>query len=204
MNRISSLNITRRRWIILTIASTGWALLWFGGGGCASSAPSSGRESTPILPWGGGGVKIGYIRSDVIMQKLPEYRDAENTLQRENEGWLKEAENLESQIRIKESQLEELRLILSEERRKTMEDELAELKRKLYRFRQDTWYAEDCRYIRRRREIFDPIDAKVTQAVKKVAEERGLDIVIDTVSGNVVYGKPVFDITELVIEELKR
>ncbi|MFN3820855.1 MAG: OmpH family outer membrane protein, partial [bacterium] len=109
MKSISFLKSYGQRWRIFACASSVWALLWFGVGGCAGSAPSSGRESSPILPWGGGGTKIGYIRSDVIMQKLPEYRDAENTLQRENEGWLKEAENLESQIRIKESQLEELR-----------------------------------------------------------------------------------------------
>lgn len=175
-------------------------------GGCAGSSPSPipGEEKAPRIGWGGGGAKIGYVRSDVIMQQLQEYRDAENTLQRENQGWLQEAEKMENEIRIKEAQLEELRLILSDERRKALEDELTQMKRELNRYRQQTWYAEDCRYVRRRRELFDPIDAKVTQAVKQVAEEKGLDMVFDTVSGNVVYGKPALDITDLVLEKLRK
>jgi Skp family chaperone for outer membrane proteins len=44
----------------------------------------------------------------------------------------------------------------------------------------------------------------VNDAIWKIAEERGLDMVFDTVSGNIVYANVALDITDLVLEELEQ
>ncbi len=175
---------------------------------CAGTSP--GASSTPgkvggtVLPWSTGGLKIGYINSDVIAKRLTDYRDAEKILENENRQWQIEAEKMEADIRAKESELEELRLILSDERRKALEDDINQKRKDLYKYRQDTWFAENSRYMKRRRELMDPIDTKVTDAIYKVAEAKGLDVVFDAVSGNMVYVNPAFDITELELEELQK
>lgn len=170
-------------------------------GGATPSTPSGGGTT---FPWSSGGIKIGYVRSDVISQQLPDYRDVDNALRSENNLWTAEAEKMESELRGKESQLEELKLILGEERRKQLETEVNTGRKELQRFRQTTWFDDNSRYLKRRKELMEPIDARVNDAIYKVAEMRGLDIVFDTVAGNVVYAKPGLDITDLVLEELKR
>jgi outer membrane protein len=149
-----------------------------------------------------GGLKVGYIRSDVIMEKYPDYRDVENTLSADNERWQSEAEAMERDIAKHESDLEELRLILSPEKRKEKEDELVESRRNLQRYRQETWYEEKSSYMKRRAELMEPVNARVNDAIWKAAESLGLDVVFDTVSGNIVYAKPALDITDAVLEEL--
>lgn len=175
--------------------------------GCAGSGPGASPGaggSGKALPWLGGSIKIGYVRSDVISQRLADYRDADNTLRSENAQWTAEAERMEAEVRGKEAKAEELRLILSPDRRKQLEDEVTQARRELQRYRESTWYAEESRYIKRRKELMQPIDARVNDAIWKVAEAEGFDIVLDTVAGNVVYAKPGLDITDKVIEELQR
>jgi len=157
-----------------------------------------------VLPWQSGGLKIGYIRSDVINRDYPEYRDADNELQFQNRKWLQEAKKLEKQIRKREREQEELSLIFSEERRIEIQAEITSKRKELQKFQNDTWYSDNSSYIKRRREVMEPIDARVNDAIWKVAEERDLDMVFDTIAGNVVYVKPALDITEDVLEELKR
>jgi len=173
---------------------------------CASTSPGSGAEgsSAPILPWQSSGLKVGYIRSDIISDKYPDYRDADVELRHDNRRWLEEAEEMEQEIRHKETELDDLALILSDERKKELEDNIVEARRDLQKFRHNTWYDENSNYIQRRRELMEPIDARVNDAIWKVAEEKKLDIVFDTVAGNIVYVKPGLDITQDVLEELTK
>ncbi|HHE47050.1 MAG TPA: OmpH family outer membrane protein [Bacteroidetes bacterium] len=174
--------------------------------GCASIGRGTGGGSGGgggILPWSSGGLKMGYIRSDEISRKYADYRDADNTLRNDNRKWLEEAENMEKEITRKEEELEELKLILSSERRKQLEDELVDARRALQKFRHETWYDENSLYIKRRLELMEPIDARVNDAIWKVAQAEGFDVVFDTMAGNIVYVKPEFDITDKVLEELQ-
>ena len=180
--------------------------LWVVFAGCAASRSGTSAETgvAKVFPWSSGGVKIGYIRSDAIAEKYPDYSDADNTLRSENRGWLAEAEGMEREMRSKETELEELSLILSPQRRQQLEDELVQARKELQQFRHQTWYDDNSTYIKRRKELLEPIDARVNDAIWKVAEEQGIDIVFDTVAGNIVYVKPAFDLTDLVLEELQR
>lgn len=172
--------------------------------GCAgTSATGTGGGGIPTMPWqSGSSLKLGYIRSDVISEKYADYRDADNSLEKDNRKWLAEADKMEEVVRSKERKLEEVRLILSEERLSELEKELIKERKALQKYRNDTWYAENSTYVKRRRELMAPIDARVNDAIWKVAEEEGLDLVFDTIAGNIVFAKEGLDITDLVMEEL--
>lgn len=172
--------------------------------GCASTSPGGGEgKGSSILPWSTSGVKIGYIRSDVISQRYTDYRDADNALRADNRKWLEEAEEMEKEINRREAELEDLSLILSTDRKERLQQELVEARRNLQKFRHETWYDENSSYIKRRRELMESIDARVNDAIWKVAKGEGFDVVFDTVAGNIVYVKPEMDLTEKVLEELE-
>lgn len=172
--------------------------------GCASTAPGGSGGSSPALPWASTGLKIGYVRSDEIMQRYQEYRDAENSLRTQNRQWLTDMEKMEDNIERMVSEREQLGLILSEDRRKKLDDDIAKARSELQKFKNDTWYDDNSEYIQRRKELMEPVDARVNEAIWKVAEDQGLDLVFDTIAGNIVFVKPEMDITDLVIEELER
>lgn len=181
-------------------------------GGCAgttpSAAPSGGNAGAqaPSLSklFQSNGAKVAYVRSDVIAQRLPEYRDVDNTLKTENAQWLADADKMEADVKSKEAEMDELKLILSADRRKELESGLDKARKDLQKYRQDTWYSDNSRYLKRRKELMEPVDARVNDAIYKVSESLGLDMVFDTVAGNVVYSKQGLDITDKVLEELQR
>ena len=179
--------------------------------GCAGTSGQNGvadvdggKKSGSVLPWQSGSLKVGYIRSDIINRDYPEYRDADNELQNQNRKWIQEAEKLEKLILQKEREHEELSLILSEDKRLEIEAEIKTKRKELQKFKNDTWYTDKSSYVQRRREVMEPIDARVNDAIWIVAEQKDLDMVFDTIAGNVVYVKPSLDITEDVLEELSR
>lgn len=177
--------------------------------GCSSTAPGTNGEtgssstSSGSFPWSKSGLRIGYVRSDVISQQYRDYQDADNALQSENRKWLREVEDMEKDIAEKSNDLEELSLILSSDQKKQLENDLIEARKSLQRFRHETWYDENSQYVKYRKEIMEPIDSRVNDAIWKVAEREELDMVFDTISGNIVYVKPEFDITDKVLEELQ-
>jgi Skp family chaperone for outer membrane proteins len=168
--------------------------------GVTGDTPSS---SSGSFPWSKSGLRMGYVRSDVISQQYRDYQDADNALQTENRKWLKEAEDMEIGIADKEKDLEELSLILSKDQKSKLENDLVETRKALQRFRHETWYDENSQYVKYRKEVMEPIDSRVNDAIWKVAEREELDVVFDTISGNIVYVKPEFDITNKVLEELQ-
>ena len=186
------------RKVILMLLMGVWMPLLIG-----CTAPSQGTGGGGVLPWRSSGLKIGYIRSDEIMKKFSEYKDADNTLRQENKEWIEQAANIEKEIARKEKELEELSLILSPERKTQLETEITEFRKNLQKFRQETWYDENSLYIKRRMELMEPIDARVNDAIWKVAEADGFDIVFDAIAGNIVFIKPEFDLTDKVLEELE-
>lgn len=174
--------------------------------GCAGTGGQGSRDgggSGSGFPWSSSRLKIGYIRSDMITQRYRDYQDADNALQTENRKWLNEVEDMKREITKKETDLEELSLILSDEQKKQLEDELVEGRKALQRFQHETWYDENSQYIKKRRELMEPIDARVNDAIWRIAEDEGFDLIFDTIAGNIVYVKPEFDITEKVLEELQ-
>jgi len=177
--------------------------------GCAgappggSSSTSSSSTGGSVLPWGSSGMKIGYIRSDEITDKHADYRDADNQLREDNREWLDKADLMDAEIVKKEKEMEELSLILGQERKQTLDEEIVDLRKELQKFKHETWYDENSQYIKRRRELMEPIDARVNDAIWKVGEREGYDYVFDAVGGNIVYVNPEHDLTEKVMEELE-
>ncbi len=172
--------------------------------GCAGTNSGTGG-GLPSMPWqGDSGPKIGYIRSDEISKQYADYGDADNSLEVDNRKWLAQADKMQEIIRTKERELEEVRLILSEDRLELLEKDLTKERKALQKFQHDTWYADNSDYTKRRRELMTPIDARVNDAIWKVAESEGLDLIFDTVAGNIVFAAEGLDMTELVLEELKK
>ncbi len=202
-------HMLRTTYVIPLVLSSSLALLLLTS--CAGTAvqnsgvDSAGKsKSSTVLPWQSGTLKVGYIRSDIINRDYPEYRDADNELLTQNRKWVQEADRLEREILKMEREHEELSLILSEEKRLEIAAEIKSKRKELQKFKNDTWYDDNSNYVQRRREVMEPIDARVNDAIWKVAADKDLDMVFDTIAGNVVYVKPSLDITEHVLEELSR
>ncbi|MCU7494690.1 MAG: OmpH family outer membrane protein [Ignavibacteria bacterium] len=148
-------------------------------------------------------LKIGYVDSDTIMDKLPDAQDAQQKLDALIKDWQTELNKLEKNWKDKYDDYEKRKLIMSDQTRAETEAELVKLEEKMNDYRQKK-FGTNGELFQKQDELMKPIQNRVFDAIKKVAEEQDLDFVFDR-SGDVLflYAKDKYDITNLVLQKLK-
>lgn len=148
-------------------------------------------------------LKIGYVDSDSIMDKLPDAQDAQAKLDVIIKDWQAELSKLEADWKTKYDDYEKRKLIMSEQTRAETEAELVKLEKKVGEYREKK-FGSNGELFQKQDEIMKPVQNKVFNAVKEVAQEEDLDYLFDR-SGDVMllYAKDKYDMTNKVLAKLK-
>ena len=148
-------------------------------------------------------LKIGYVDSKTVMDKLPDAQDAQQKLDGFIRDWRSELSKMENDLKSKRDELERKKLILTEQARKDMEKEIDKLQKDVDDYR-DKKFGVRGELFQKQNELMRPIQNKVFAVVKEVAKEEDLDFVFDRSSDvTLLYAKEEYDITPQVIEKLK-
>jgi outer membrane protein len=146
--------------------------------------------------------KFGYIDTNFILSKMPEYLKAQSEIEQLSTGWQKEVEDLQRSVDVLYTSLKAEEVLLTEEMKEERmgvihkkEGELKEYQRKVFGF--------GGLFFLKKQELIKPLQDKVWEAVEKVAKQNRLAIVFDK-SGELVmiYTDPRHDYTDFVLEEL--
>ena len=150
-----------------------------------------------------GEIKIGYVDSNEIMKNFEEVRQAQIDLEKEGRKLEAEGIKLVSKLDSLKQDYERQRLLMSEVRRKEKEQEMALLEKSIQQFQLDKFGPEGELYLLQD-QMMKPITTKINAAIDIVGKEQGYDIIMDALSGAIVYALPQYDLTEAVIEELSK
>jgi outer membrane protein len=146
--------------------------------------------------------RFGYIDTDFILNKMPEYAKAQEEINRLSELWEKEIQAMSKGIESMYASLQAEQVLLTDVMRKERteaikkkETELKEYQKKVFGF--------GGLFFLKKQELIKPIQDKVWDAVDKVAKKNSLAIVFDK-SGELVmiYTDPRYDYTDFVLDEL--
>jgi len=148
------------------------------------------------------GQKFGYIDTNFILSKMPEYAKAQSEIDQLSSGWEKEVEDMSKNVETLYASLKAEEVLLTEEmkgERMTAihgkEAELKEYQRKVFGF--------GGLFFLKKQELIKPLQDKVFEAVEKVAKQNRLAIIFDKSSELVmIYTDPRHDYTDFVLEEL--
>ena len=146
--------------------------------------------------------RFGYIDTEYILNKMPEYKEAQSEINMLSQGWEKEIQEMSKNIESMYSALEAERVLLTEEMRKDRteqirqkEDDLKEYQKKVFGF--------GGLFFLKKQELVKPVMDKVWDAVEKVSKQNNLAIVFDKASQLVmIYTDPRYDYTDFVLDEL--
>ncbi|HEB84990.1 MAG TPA: OmpH family outer membrane protein [Bacteroidetes bacterium] len=145
--------------------------------------------------------KIGIIVSSRILEEYPEAQDAQRTLSDEIQEWQRQAQEKQDELQSLSDELnQQAMMFYSEEKKAEKQDEF---QRKLAEYR-DFQNQIETRAMQRNQELFQPINDKIQKVIDKIAAEEGFDLILDAVGTNIAYADPSLDITDLVLEELKK
>jgi outer membrane protein len=148
------------------------------------------------------GQKYAYIDSDYILESMPEYNDAKEELDKYATRWQKEIDELYKQINKRKEEFLRVEAILPDEERekrqeeiKTMESEALEMQQLRFGVSGDLFA--------KRRELIEPIQDKVFEALGNVASSRNFAFVFDKANqSNLIFADPKYDISKMVLREM--
>lgn len=146
--------------------------------------------------------KFGYVNTNFILSKMPEYNEAKGEIDKLAVAWQEEIQNMQIEIDNMHSDLKAEEVLLTvdmkDDRLKAInsrEVALKEYQKKVFGF--------EGLFFLKKKELIKPVQDKVFDAVEKMANEHKLQVVFDK-SGELVmiYTDPVHDYTDFVLEEL--
>ncbi len=146
--------------------------------------------------------KFGYIDSEFILNKMPEYGKAQAEIDQLSGAWQKEVEEMQKKTESLYAAYQAEQVLLTEEMKqerlaeiRKKENELKEYQKKVFGF--------GGLFFLKKQELIKPLQDKVFDAVDKVAKANRLAIIFDKAGELVmIYTDPRHDYTDFVLEEL--
>ncbi len=146
--------------------------------------------------------KYAIIDTRYILDKMPDYKNAQKQLDDIAAGWQTEINSKQTELDKMYKDYEAEQVMLSDDLKKKREDqlfnkekELRDLQRKRFGFEGDLF--------KKRQELVKPIQDKVYNAVQKMAVLRGYDFVLDKSEGiTIIFADPKLDKSEDVLKDL--
>ncbi len=146
--------------------------------------------------------KIGFIDSDYVLGRLPEYATIQQKVDRLAQEWEADLKKRKDEVdeQFREYQAREL-LYTSEERRRKR-DEIVRAEEEVERLR-TKYFGPEGDLFSQQEQLMRPLQERILQAIEEVATREGYDYVFDK-SGDFVflYTRDQYDLSDRVLIEL--
>ena len=148
--------------------------------------------------------KLGYIDSQVLREKLPEFKDVQRKLERLEQQYTQEATDRQSKLLKMQEDFRKQELLMSEARKAEMQEQFDDSVRQLQEFTQQK-LGPNGELFRKNMELSSPIFDKINSALEVLAREEYYDFIFDVAAGGaIVYADPdKFNLTDKLIEKLE-
>lgn len=146
--------------------------------------------------------RYAVIDSKYILDKMPEYKDAQTKLDQFSALWQQEIDQKQALMDKMVKDFEAEQIMLPDNLKKKREDEifnkekeLRDLQRKRFGFEGDLF--------KKRQELIKPVQDKVYNAVQKLALEKQYDFILDKSEGiTIIFADPKLDKSEDILKSL--
>lgn len=152
--------------------------------------------------YGHGQARYAIVDTKYILDKMPEYKDAQKRLDQTSMQWQKEIDDKQSALDKMYKDFEAEQVMLSDTLKKKREDQLfnrekevRDLQRKRFGYEGDLF--------KLRQDLVKPIQDKVYNAIQQLAVNRMYDFILDKSEGiTVIFADPKLDKSEDVLKLL--
>jgi outer membrane protein len=146
--------------------------------------------------------RYAVVDTKYILDKMPEYRQAQTKLDEFSVQWQKEIDTRQSALDKIYQEYQAEQVMLSAELRKKREDELF-VREKEVRDLQRQRFGFEGDLFRKRQELVKPVQDRVYNAIQKIAAARLYDFILDKSEGiTVIFADPKLDKSEDILREL--
>ena len=149
-------------------------------------------------------LKLGYIDSEILKERLPEFKEAQRKLDQLRQDFEREAQDREAKLLKLQEDFRKQELLMSEARKMEMQTEFEEKVRLLKEFT-EMKFGPEGELMKKNVELSSPIFEKINLALQEMAKQDGYDFIFDVASnGAIVYADPErYNLTESLLEKLE-
>ncbi|MBX3163182.1 MAG: OmpH family outer membrane protein [Bacteroidetes bacterium] len=146
--------------------------------------------------------KFAYVDTEYIMGQIPEYKAAQTELDKTSAQWQKEIENKYADIDKLYKAYQADAILLTDDMKKKRENEIINREKEAKELQKQR-FGVDGELFKKRQELVKPLQDKVYNAIKSVAEKKGYGFVIDK-SGQtaLLYASAKYDLSDDVLVSL--
>ena len=148
------------------------------------------------------GQKFGYIDSEYISSKMPEYQEAMKSMNDYSEQWVKDMQTKYAELEDMRLNYQKEEILLTEEMKKKRIAEL-EAKEREVKALNNAIFGMNGQLFQKKKEIMKPVMDAIYKSCEKVARDKKLMFIFDKASDiSMIYTDPRHDYTDYVLEEL--
>lgn len=146
--------------------------------------------------------KYAFVDTEYILNNIPNYKAAQDQLDKISQDWQKEVESKYAEIEKMYRDYQAERVLLAEDMRRQREETIVN-KEKEVKELQKNYFGQDGALFKKRQELVQPIQDEIYKAIKDLATENGYAAIFDTSSGpTMIYTNPRYDISDEVLQKL--
>mgnify|MGYP006428696113 CR=1 FL=1 len=144
--------------------------------------------------------RVAYVNTDYILEKLPQYRSAQDQLDRLTKKWRSEIQQRVKEIDKLYNNYKAEKVLLPKEEKQQMQKKISQKEEELKKYKQDK-FGDKGALFQKRKELIKPIQDRVFDAVQKLAKEQSLDMIFDKAGGTtMLYTNARYDRSDKVLE----
>ncbi|GAB4248784.1 MAG: OmpH family outer membrane protein [Vicingaceae bacterium] len=147
-------------------------------------------------------MKFAYVDTEYILENIPEYKEAQEQLEKISIEWQKQLERKYAEIDKMYKDYQAEQILLTEDMKRKREDEIIKKEKEAKEFQKQK-FGVDGELFKKRQELVKPIQDKVYEAVSEVANIGGYGIIFDK-SGSLtmLYTNPKLNKSDDVLKKL--
>jgi outer membrane protein len=147
--------------------------------------------------------KFGYVDTEFITSKMPEYAKVQQQIDQNTKTWLVEVEKKKTEVEKLEKEYKFEELLLTEDLKQQRLSAIQSKSKEAKAFENQVFGAEGELY-KLKQTAYKSILDQISKAIEKVVRAKRLDFIFDKANDGLVllYTNPVHDYSDYVLEEL--
>ncbi|MDD6779170.1 MAG: OmpH family outer membrane protein [Bacteroidales bacterium] len=146
--------------------------------------------------------KFALVDMEYVLKNIPAYEMANEQLNQVSQRWQKEVDDLAKEAQTLYKNFQNDMVFLTDEQKKRKEEEIMAKEKEVTELRYK-YFGPQGELFKKRESLIKPIQDDIYNAVKKVSEERGYQVIFDRASSqSIIFASPKIDISNEVLAKL--
>lgn len=145
--------------------------------------------------------KFAYVDTEYMLDNIPEYKEAQKKLDEISKVWQKEIEDKYAEIDKMYQAFQAEQILLTEDMKTKRENDITD-KEKAVKVLQKQRFGTDGELFKKRQELIKPIQDKIYNTVKELADEGAYACIFDKAGTNMLYTNSKYDKSDEVLAKM--